>query len=157
MKQQGGAIANKTGKDLEKFVADILEKKDYKFVEKNKFESIKKENNQKIYTTQYKLCKGIYGGDIKIDFILHNPNGKKIETLVIECKWQSSKGSVDEKFPYLVENIKKQYPYTTLIILAGRGYKEGAENWLKSQIGGNLLDVFNMDEFQAWVYKGNID
>jgi hypothetical protein len=27
--------------------------------------------------------------------------------LIIECKWQESAGSVDEKYPFVVLNIKK--------------------------------------------------
>lgn len=47
----------------------------------------------------------IYGHPLKADFVVMTsipslPNG-----FVIECKWQASDGSVDEKFPYIIENI----------------------------------------------------
>ena len=34
------------------------------------------------------------------------------------------------------------------------GYKENALKWLRSQVGNNLKDVFNMSEFQIWANKG---
>jgi hypothetical protein len=42
-------------------------------------------------------------------------------------------------------------------MLDGKGYKKGAEKWLRSQVGNNnFLNVFNMVEFTAWANKENI-
>lgn len=76
--------------------------------------------------------------------------------MVIESKWQQASGSVDEKFPYLVENIKKQYPYKTLIVIDGGGYKRKALEWMKKQVDDKLIGVYGMDEFQERVNKGEI-
>ena len=89
------------------------------------------------------------------DFHLFHPE-KHPDGLIIESKWQQSVGSVDEKYPYLVLNIKTKYPAKTIIILDGRGYKPKAKIWLRSQIGNNLIAVFDMSEFQVWANKGGL-
>ncbi|MEO3707170.1 PD-(D/E)XK nuclease superfamily protein [Trichormus azollae] len=33
--------------------------------------------------------------------------------LIVECKWQNSSGSVDEKLPYVNANIENFYPAPT--------------------------------------------
>ena len=69
--------------------------------------------------------------------------------LIIECKWQQIAGSVDEKYPYTVQNIRERYPCRTIILLDGNGYKPGAKEWLCSQVDDKLLAVFSMSEFQT--------
>jgi DNA adenine methylase len=75
---------------------------------------------------------------------------KHADCLVIEAKWQQANGSVDEKFPYLVMNIREQYPYAAIVVLDGGGFKEGAKDWLRRQVDDKLVHVFNMMEFQRW-------
>lgn len=99
------------------------------------------------------LCKSIYGHPIKVDFFIENskdhPGG-----LVIECKWQDTKGSVDEKFPYLVANIKERFPCPAVIVCGGSGQKSGAIDWLKDQVDGTrLLAVFDVEEFVSWMNR----
>lgn len=158
--KQGGVTANQTGKKLEQFIENSLLDEKYKFIDKTKF-ILSMTNNLNInipiktFTTQFNIGKGIYGTPIRCDFILYNsekhPNG-----LVIESKWQQGKGSVDEKFPYLEQNIKKKYKYNTIIILDGNGYKPGANKWLRSQINNNLIGVYNMMEFNTYINNGGL-
>jgi hypothetical protein len=70
------------------------------------------------------------------------PPDRHHDNLIIESKWQQSRGSVDEKFPFLVANIPERYPHATIIILDGGGYIKQAELWLRAQIDGTLLLVF---------------
>lgn len=49
IKKAGGSIANETGNILENFVEQTLIRKEYQFVEKNKFK-VSFALNQKIYT-----------------------------------------------------------------------------------------------------------
>lgn len=158
--KQGGAIANKTGNNLERFIEDILKGEGYIFIDKDKFISHKlttdiSMDGIKIFTTQFKICNGIYDTPIRCDFVLYNSE-KYPNCLVIESKWQQSQGSVDEKFPYLERNIKEKYPCDTIIILDGGGYKPGANKWLRSQVGSNLIGVFNMVEFMTYVNKDGL-
>ena len=48
------------------------------------------------------------------------------ESFVIQCKWQSSPGSVDQKYPFGVLSIQ-QDEYDTVIMLDGGGYSVGAK------------------------------
>ncbi len=89
------------------------------------------------------------------DFVIYHPE-KHHKCLVIESKWQQTGGSVDEKYPYAILNIQMRYPYKTILLLDGDGYKKGAEKWIKRQVGNNLVQVFNMSGFQTWANKGGI-
>ena len=130
------------------FAHKVLTEKGYQLVDKKHFNSARY-LGQPIFTPQYPIGKGIYDTDIKCDFIIYHPEKHK-NCLIIESKWQESGGSVDEKFPYLVANIKEKYPFATIIVLDGRGYKKGAEAWLRKQTDKKLIHVFNMSEFQKW-------
>lgn len=146
--------ANKTGNELECFIHNRLQRENYCFISNNRFIAAKI-LEQPIYTRQFEVGKSIYETKWRCDFILYHPL-KHPNCLIIESKWQQSAGSVDEKYPYLVLNIKKQLEYSTIILIDGSGYKKGALTWLKNQIGSNLIDVFSMAEFTAWVNKGKI-
>ncbi len=152
--EQGGTTANYTGNRLEKFIEHTLNELGYKFVDKKKFEpAIYLE--QPIYSKQFYVGKSIYETSMYCDFILYHPTKHK-DCLIIESKWQQSKGSVDEKYPYLILNIQHKHPNKTILVIDGGGYKENALKWLHSQVGNNLLGVFNMSEFQIWANKGKI-
>lgn len=154
MAEQGGTKANRTGNHLEGVIEDSLQRFNYKFVQKNKFfQSV--EGKQPIFTRQINLCESIYGTKIICDFILYNPE-KYSNCLVIESKWQQSSGSVDEKYPFLVLNIKEKFPCPAIIVIDGGGYKPGAEKWLRSQVDKKLLNVFNIREYITWVNNGGL-
>ena len=153
---QGGQ-ANKSGKILETTVGGTLAGHGYK----NLGDKIKKKQRlesllactdcSKRYATQVHIGKGIYSTDIFVDFYIigsvTHPLG-----LIIECKWQSGSGSVDEKLPYLNANIENCYPAPTIVLIDGGGMKEGAVNWLKTQVdhNHNLLGVFELTSFINW-------
>ena len=135
------------GRDAEDFVATKLSR--FGFVEQCDLSPLFAEES--IYVKQHVIGPTIYGTDRRVDFLLH---GEKLFPfdecdLVVECKWQSSSGSVDEKFPYLVKNIAlSQKP--TIIILDGGGYRPGAEKWLRAQVDEQefLEAVVNLGEFE---------
>lgn len=139
---------------MENFIENLIVRHGYTFVDKDKFIS-SKSLEQPIYSTQFYIGKNIYNTNIYCDFILYHPT-KHPECLVIESKWQQIGGTVDEKYPYLVVNIKEKYQYDTILVLDGGGYKKGAEEWIRSQVGENFKHVFNMPEFQKWVNKEGI-
>lgn len=110
---------------------------------------------QPIYAAECFVGSDIYGKNRKVDFVLYHPR-KWPNSLVIQCKWQASGGSVEEKYPFEVLNIQ-QSGYPSIIVLDGGGYSKSAEQWLKGQSGKNLLrHVFNMGEFQRFVSRGEI-
>jgi len=151
----GGTQANYTGNALEQYVELRLVTAGYTRVGPQQFKPAMY-NEQPIYARQFHAGTSIYGTPSYADFAIYHPQ-KWPDGLVIEAKWQQVGGSVDEKYPYLVLNIQDCYCYPTVLLLDGGGYKKGAEQWIRSQVGdGNLLRVFNMVEFQTWANKGNI-
>lgn len=130
MKQ--GQKANATGNEAENIISGVLARKGYKV------------------RRQVQLCRSIYGTPLKVDFVVRGVPGFE-KGLIVESKWQSAQGSVDEKYPYLVENIRHRYPYPTIVVLGGGAQKPGAEMWLRAQIGGRLYDVMTLTEFITWV------
>ncbi len=151
---QGGR-AVRTGNALERIVKNALEDNKYTYVPSRKFIAACC-LPQPLYTSQINIANSIYGTKLISDFMLYHPE-KWPDKLVIECKWQQSSGSVDEKYPYNVLNIREIYPCPAIILLDGEGYKVGAANWLRRQVDGKkLLAVFTMMQFQAWVNNDNL-
>lgn len=97
---------------------------------------------------QHRKFSTLYGGQMRIDFFVFNRT-KWPEGLAIECKWQSSPGTVDEKFPYVVENLKS-LPVPSVIMLAGGGYRPAALEWIKSQANSRLTIVESIDSAIKW-------
>lgn len=151
----GGEQANATGGRLERVVRGLLDGEGYHKIQAKSLEEIVR-YGQPAYTPQFRIGKGIYGTDIKVDFVVYHPD-KHPEPFIIECKWQQVAGSVDEKFPYLVENIML-HPIDTVLLLDGGGYKAGAESWIRNQVDQKrrLRKVLSLQEFQRWVNDGNI-
>ena len=149
-----GSGANRSGRRLEAFVADILDERQYRFVPPVRFFPARA-MVQPIYTRQYEIGKDIYGKNRRVDVILYHPRLWP-ESLVIQSKWQASRGSVEEKYPFEVLSIA-QNEFDTIIILDGGGYTNGAKLWLVNQAGKNrLLHVFDQGDFSRFASRGRL-
>jgi len=146
----GAGKANRTGQTLEKQVERLIVDRGYIWLPTNRIEA-SRILKQPFYTHQFPISKSLYEGkDTRADLILYHPE-KHPEFLIIECKWQQSKGTTEEKLPYLVLNIKKNYPYETMIIIDGGGHSQGAIKWIQKQEGGRIKIVCNMSKFMRFV------
>lgn len=155
MVRTGGTQANYTGNALEQYVEHRLATADYQRVQARQFVTATY-LEQPVFCRQFHAGTSIYGTNIYADFAVYHPE-KWPQCLIIEAKWQQTKGSVDEKYPYLLLNIREQYCYDAILLLDGGGYKAGAEAWIRSQVGtGRLRHVFSMAEFQTWSNQGHI-
>lgn len=160
MTRTQGARANKSGEILENHVETTLRAHGYFQVCSYGSKKLQKDfllNSillPKRYAKQVYIGTGIYQTDVYVDFYLVGlpamPSG-----LIIECKWQESSGSVDEKFPYLNLNIQHSYHAPTIVVIGGEGMREGAIDWLKQRVSDNhnLLAVHTLDRFIAWANK----
>jgi len=101
------------------------------------------------FARQQPIGRGIYETDLYADFFIRG-HPTYLTGLIVESKRQDASGSVDEKLPYLVANIRECYPCPTIIVLCGGGFRAGAERWLRRQIGGALIYVFHLEEFLTW-------
>ncbi len=152
----GGGQANNTGNALEVFVENALTRKGYEEFWDHKaqiFEN-RKAVGGKQFAKQVPCGTSIYETQRKCDFLVLNSE-KFPEGLIIECKWQQSSGSVDEKYPFTLFNIIK-IAVPTVILLDGGGYKPAAMKWLKDQVNPQraLIGVWDMKEFQTKVNNG---
>ena len=140
----------KTGKSFEKNIEAQLINLGYEKIESDSFLNLisdSKRHSNKLYSTQFNLGKNIYNSNQFVDFIISRQNGPP---LVIEAKWQQSKGSVDEKFPFLIINLKENNPYQAMIVIDGGGYRQDSVSWMKKQIDDKLIGVFSFMEFMVW-------
>lgn len=152
-----GAKANKSGKVLETTVEGTLRGHGYFQVCLNVPKQQQREyllNSTllpKRYARNVYVGTGIYQNDLYADFYVTGspafPSG-----LIIECKWQETPGSTDEKFPFLNLNIQFCYPVPTVVVIGGEGMRQGAMDWFKNQVGSNqnLLAVHKVERFIAW-------
>jgi hypothetical protein len=144
--------ANSNGKQLETFVTERLETNNYIF-------SFTANDNSafKRYVPQAVVGRTIYGTTLKCDFLVFGVR-KFPNKLIIECKWQQVGGTADEKYPYLLENIKKT-GIPTIVLLDGNGYRKASKEWLISKVKreNSLVAVFSMSDFQREVNNGLLE
>lgn len=135
MKTNQGQSAVRAGQKAEQIIDCILKDRGY------------------IVSKQYLLCKSIYGHPLKTDRYVHNVTGFP-SGLAIESKWQDGTGSVDEKFPYLVTNIKNCFPCPAIVVYGGGGFKKGAIPWLKNHVDDKkFVAALTFEEFLSWVNR----
>ena len=151
-----GHKANNTGNRLERFVQEALRERGYVEFWNHKSQAFdqRKIIGGKQYLRQLPVGNTIYDTVRKCDFLVIN-RAKFPSDLIIECKWQQSSGSVDEKYPFLYFNII-QTGIPTVVLMDGGGYKPAAMRWLKDQVSktGALIGVWTMTEFHTQVNNG---
>lgn len=135
---------------------DALQRKGYKLLFDHRSQMF--ENRDALGGKQYgkhiHVGKTIYETKRIVDFLIVNKE-QFPDSLIIECKWQQSKGSVDEKYPFLMHNIIRT-TVPTIVLLDGGGYKPTAKTWLAGNAGAEraLRHVWSMVEFQRAVNDG---
>lgn len=90
----------------------------------------------------------IYGCNSHSEFVyLHQASALQVR---IECRWQEGAGSVDEKFPYLLENARDAMPERNVwLVVDGGGARPDAVAWLRkraSQEPSKRIRVYSMIE-----------
>lgn len=153
-----GKKANRSGSVLERTVEGTLQGYGYVQIcqnlpKKRRREWLLSDTSPQRYARQVYIGPGIYGSDIYVDF--YTVGLAVMPELIIECKWQHSGGSVDEKLPYLNLNIKDCYPAPAIVLIDGGGMKPGAVEWLSRQVDSNrnLLGVYTLSNFMIWANK----
>ncbi len=73
--------------------------------------------------------KSIIGKNRRVDVFVHSPDTQK--AMSIECKYQQSSGTVDEKIPYALNDIDAMW-MPACIVYAGEGFSEGVFHLLQS-------------------------
>lgn len=149
-----GRWANRQGSILEQHVAQTFT--DHGFVMLTHAAYVARGNPDGDFLLTNAPYTSIYGHTGKTEFLAIST--ARDLGVRIECKWQQSSGSVDEKFPYLYLNCIECMPENEIILLIdGRGYKPGALAWLKQAVRENRycrcpknIHVMDLAEFIAW-------
>lgn len=75
------------------------------------------------------LGKSIIGKNRRIDvFLVHEPTQR---ALAIECKYQGSQGTVDEKIPYTLQDMEA-LRVPGIVVYAGDGFSDGVIHMLQA-------------------------
>ena len=153
-----GGLANRSGSVLEGIVIGALTPHSFNVVQNKDLAKLPESEQAELliknvpYTT-------LYGSKGKTEFLLKS---KKYDLEVrIECKWQQSAGSVDEKLPHLYLSAVNAMPEDNVIILIdGNGFRAGAIAWLRNAVKNRLyipeekkqknVMVMNATEFMTW-------
>ena len=158
--EQGGAIANRQGNILEQQVRQAFASHGFREVSFAEYEKIASGSTLPGVPVPDLLVRrvpyqSIYGHRGVTEFLA--VSASRGLAIRIECKWQQSQGSVDEKFPYLYLNCIHAMPEREIILLIdGNGYKPGALAWLKQAVASQdakLIHVFNLVEFLVWANR----
>ncbi|HHM21656.1 MAG TPA: 4-diphosphocytidyl-2C-methyl-D-erythritol kinase [Bacteroidetes bacterium] len=156
-----GRSANITGNQLEVAVQSVLSNKGFEIEMYRKWAK-NPENYGKELLLKNVPFETIYGHKGNTEFLLISE--KYNLRIRIECKWQQSSGSVDEKLPYLYLNTIEAMPEKDIMILIdGEGFKKGAKTWLRNAAKQKLYTdetnndtnvmVFSLSEFFTWANK----
>ncbi len=152
-----GGLANSSGNTLEQTIIATVASKGFAVARYREWVKDPGRHGDELllrnvpYTT-------IYGHRGNTEFLLLSARyGLQIR---VECKWQQSAGSVDEKFPYLYLNCVEQMPETAIfIVVDGGGAKAGAVEWLRRACMHRLylaaddpkqITLMNLVEFISW-------
>ncbi len=147
--------ANITGNTLEKQVQSLFLGKGFEIVMYSKWIKNKTKYGQELLLKNVPYS-SIYNHKGYTEFLLISK--KRDKEIRIECKWQQTSGSVDEKLPYLFLNVTtKMKEKEIMIIIDGGGWKEGAIPWLKEAVNKSeqkkRIKVFSLTEFLTWGNK----
>ena len=92
---------------------------------------------------EYNVAKRIWGANRNIDVILLDPKTRKV--LGVECKYQKTSGTIEEKLPATIEDIKA-WPMNGIVVYGGEGITENMKSYLVST--GKALEF---DELESWL------
>lgn len=153
--------ATKTGNILETTVKNIFSEYGFTVIKYREWEKAPLLHGEELLLLNAPY-ETIYGHKGNMEFLArskkHNLN------LRIECKWQQSSGSVDEKFPYLYLNCIETIEESDIFIIhGGKGQKKGSLEWLKNACENRLytteknrdknIRVLDLDDFIQWANK----
>ncbi|MCH7958635.1 MAG: hypothetical protein IID08_00800 [Candidatus Hydrogenedentes bacterium] len=84
----------------------------------------------------------IWGARRKIDVVLKHPETRV--SLGIECKFQDSRGSAEEKIPATLEDIKA-WPIRGIVVYSGEGFSKNMLAYLMST--GMAVSLPDLDKW----------
>ena len=92
---------------------------------------------------QVRVGRRLWGAERKIDLILTHPVQRK--SLGIECKFQGTRGTAEEKIPATIEDIAA-WPIPGLVVFEGDGFTPNMRSFLIST--GKAVE---MEDLEPWL------
>jgi hypothetical protein len=92
---------------------------------------------------QVRVARRIWGAERFIDVVLTEPGSRK--TLGVECKYQGTRGTAEEKIPATIQDIAA-WPIPGLVVFAGEGFTENMRSFLISS--GKAIELH---ELEPWL------
>jgi hypothetical protein len=92
---------------------------------------------------QVRVARRIWGAVRKIDVVLTHSETRK--TLGIECKFQGSQGTAEEKIPSTIQDIAA-WPIPGIVVFAGEGFSPHMRSFLLST--GKAVEF---EDLAAWL------
>jgi len=93
--------------------------------------------------TEVKVGRRLWGSVRKIDIVLTHRETHL--SLGIECKYQETPGTAEEKIPATIQDIKA-WPIRGLVVFAGKGFSEHMRSFLHST--GMAVEF---EDLEAWL------
>lgn len=93
--------------------------------------------------TQVRVARRIWGAIRKIDVVLTHPDTRK--TLGIECKFQGTQGTAEEKIPSTIQDIAA-WPIPGIVVFSGTGFSPHMRSFLIST--GKAVEY---EDLSAWL------
>lgn len=93
--------------------------------------------------TEVRVGRRLWGAVRKIDIVLTDPTTRR--TLGLECKYQKTKGTAEEKIPSTVDDIRA-WPIPGLVVTDGPGFSPNMRQFLIST--GKAVDF---DDLEDWL------
>jgi len=159
-----GSRASNDGNAAEQLVAQLLASRDYAEIrpaEKKQLQADIKAGGDpltclaayggKVFVRQCTGYPTLYGRPARHDFLVQGVAGLA-DGLIIEMKWQTVGGSVDEKFPFVALSFQS-LSQTACLILDGGGATDKACEWVKAQENEKFLVFLGIGNFLGWLRK----
>lgn len=89
---------------------------------------------------QYKCGRRIWGAERFIDVVLTDPASKR--RLGLECKYQGSQGSAEEKIPATIQDIAA-WPISGVVVFSGQGFSTNMKSYLVAS--GRAVELTDLE------------
>jgi hypothetical protein len=93
--------------------------------------------------TQVRVARRIWGAVRKIDVVLTQRETRR--TLGVECKYQGSQGTAEEKIPSTIQDIAA-WPIPGIVVFSGEGFSPNMVSFLIST--GKAVEF---EDLRAWL------
>jgi len=91
---------------------------------------------------QVKVGRRLWGAVRNIDVVLTHPDSK--QRLGIECKFQGTTGTAEEKIPAILNDIDA-WPIRGIVVISGKGFSPNMRYYLISS--GKAVDVEDLEDW----------